>query len=289
MEENQTFNEGGGLYVSGGSPVLQDVQIVGNRAYGDLGAGGGLYLYNTTPSFLHVEIAHNETDYAGGGLASHFSAPEMTGVTISDNRSNNIAGGVWNWDSSLTLNQGLVVNNQASWGGGGLWLGYSTAFLQNSVVAYNFANSNGNLDGYCDHYGYCGKVRATYSNLYNPAGYSSNSITPTGTYTTVEPKFLSYRHSSTGASCVPGANNTCLPDALHLALTSPLINAGDPALLDVDGSGSDLGLYGGLEGGRWDRDQDGLPDYFWPGTWADAPEGIDANAYDADDTVPFGG
>lgn len=289
VEDNQTSYWGGGLYVRGGSPVLQDVQILGNRANGDIGSGGGLYLNSTTPSFLHVEIAHNEANNAGGGFSLSASTLKMTGVNIFGNRSNNIAGGVWSGDSSLTLNQGLVLNNQAAWGGGGLWLGYSTAYLQNSVVAYNFANSNGNLEGYCDHYGCSGKVKATYSNLYNPVGYSGNNITPTGTYTTVEPQFLAYRDSSTGASCVPAANKTCLPNALHLALTSPVINAGDPALLDIDGSGLDLGLYGGLEGGGWDRDQDGLPDYFWPGTWADVPEGTDASAYDADDTVPFGG
>ncbi|RME49773.1 MAG: hypothetical protein D6795_11205, partial [Deltaproteobacteria bacterium] len=38
---------------------------------------------------------------------------------------------------------------------------------------------------------------------------------------------------------------------LHLSSDSPLIDAGDPALLDPDGSRSDIGAYGG-PGGDWE-------------------------------------
>ncbi|RME53032.1 MAG: hypothetical protein D6795_05965, partial [Deltaproteobacteria bacterium] len=35
---------------------------------------------------------------------------------------------------------------------------------------------------------------------------------------------------------------------LHLSSDSPLIDAGDPGILDPDGSRSDIGAYGGPEG-----------------------------------------
>ncbi len=43
------------------------------------------------------------------------------------------------------------------------------------------------------------------------------------------------------------------PDSLdfHLQMFSPLIDAGDPAILDVDGSRSDIGIYGGPFGERY--------------------------------------
>jgi len=43
------------------------------------------------------------------------------------------------------------------------------------------------------------------------------------------------------------------PDSLdfHLQMYSPLIDAGDPNILDVDGSRSDIGLWGGPYGGRY--------------------------------------
>jgi hypothetical protein len=90
----------------------------------------------------------------------------------------------------------------------------------------------------------------------------------------LEPGFLAYDEEG-------------LPSDFHLALSSPLINMGDPTLADPDGSRSDPGPYGGPNGDEWDRDRDGLPAWFWPGVWSDAPEGIDPTMYDCDDVNPF--
>lgn len=38
---------------------------------------------------------------------------------------------------------------------------------------------------------------------------------------------------------------------LHLLATSPLVDAGDPTLLDADGTRSDIGAYGGPGGADW--------------------------------------
>ena len=38
---------------------------------------------------------------------------------------------------------------------------------------------------------------------------------------------------------------------LTLSSDSPLINAGDPAVLDADGTRSDIGAYGGPDGDGW--------------------------------------
>lgn len=86
----------------------------------------------------------------------------------------------------------------------------------------------------------------------------------------MEPGFLSY-------------DETGMPSSFHLSLSSPLINVGDPAVFDVDGSRSDLGSYGGSEGDGWDLDLDGYPDWFWPGTLEDAPDGFSPTDYDLDD------
>lgn len=42
-------------------------------------------------------------------------------------------------------------------------------------------------------------------------------------------------------------NGVCRDDDLRLDTTSPLVDAGDPALVDVDGSTSDIGAFGGSE------------------------------------------
>jgi hypothetical protein len=45
-----------------------------------------------------------------------------------------------------------------------------------------------------------------------------------------------------------------------------------------------MGAYGGKTyGDKWDIDDDGYPNYFWPGTITDAPDGVEPSDYDADD------
>lgn len=109
------------------------------------------------------------------------------------------------------------------------------------------------------------------------------NVSDIGTFLSIEPQFQSYFDAKTKKACQPGSSLTCLPDDLHLALTSPLVNAGDPESFDVDGSRADMGLYGGPDGDAWDMDGDGAPDYFWPGEWSDAPVGFLSGQYDCDD------
>jgi len=54
---------------------------------------------------------------------------------------------------------------------------------------------------------------------------------------------------------------------LHLSDTSPLIDAGDPSILDPDGSPSDIGIYGGPGAASWDLDWDGFPIWWQPGSY----------------------
>jgi len=48
---------------------------------------------------------------------------------------------------------------------------------------------------------------------------------------------------------------------------SPLIDAGDPTILDPDGSRSDIGIYGGPAAGGWDQDFDGFFEWWQPGDY----------------------
>jgi len=108
----------------------------------------------------------------------------------------------------------------------------------------------------------------------NPEGLPNTNLnTLDPSVLTVEPGLLAYDPEG-------------LLSNLHLALDSPLVNAGDPGVSDVDGTRADLGAYGGHTGGLWDRDLDGVFDWFWPGTLEDAPAGFDPDDYDADDSDP---
>ena len=105
----------------------------------------------------------------------------------------------------------------------------ATAAFLNTTVAYNEAYSK---DG---GYAYSGTMTATYSNRWadewdaqDEAGREVSKLDPEYT-------------------------DTAFVDAadwdLHLPKTSALVDAGDPTISDVDWSRSDIGAYGGPEGG----------------------------------------
>ena len=77
------------------------------------------------------------------------------------------------------------------------------------------------------------------------------------------------------------------PVDVHLDSQSPLVDAGDPAVLDPDHSRSDIGMYGGVGADLWDLDNDGAFDYFWPGGFSEAPDGVDTSSFDCDDLDPM--
>ena len=71
----------------------------------------------------------------------------------------------------------------------------------------------------------------------------------------------------------------------HLQAGSPLIDAGDPTLLDPDGSLSDIGSFGGPTAGSWDLDHDGYPEWWQPGEYDPVTypaQGWDCNDRDAE-------
>lgn len=103
------------------------------------------------------------------------------------------------------------------------------------------------------------------------------------------------------------ANGDPSDDSLVLLRDSPLLDAGDPALLDPDGGPGDIGAWGGPQAGTEDLDLDGWPawqDCFdddpaaFPGnveTWYDGINGdcLSGSDYDADqdgvDAEAYGG
>ena len=68
---------------------------------------------------------------------------------------------------------------------------------------------------------------------------------------------------------------------LHAALASALIDAGDPSILDPDGSRSDIGAYGGPGAASWDLDWDRFYEWWQPGEYD--PLTYPAQNWDCDD------
>lgn len=280
------FGGGGGMYIHTSSPRLTRVTFADNTSARD---GGGMFLYGANPTLTNVTFTGNsaENSYSGGGgMFLYSSSSVLTNVTFTGNRatgSSGAGGAMYLYDSNPVLTHVTLTGNRSSGTngrGGGMYVEESNPALSNTIVAYNMASTGGNLA----HYAYAlSTFNASYFVLYNPPGYAPDTFTPPAPYLAVEPSFLDYADTTTGASCVAGSSLTCLPSDLHLSLTSPLVNAGNPALYDPDGSRLDIGSYGGSDGDGWDVDRDGVYDYFWPGEWADAPSGFDPAEFDCDD------
>lgn len=249
------------LYGENLSLTLLNVGILENQAT-DF---SGFETYGAVVGCTNLAVIGNVSEKAGAGLRlSGGTQGELSSLHVSGNLAQPGFGAITLEYSSPAFAGAVVASNSAV----GIQLFYnSVPSILNSILAYN---PEGNLMKGAGQGSQ--SMLLSYSNLYNPVGLPSTDTTTTNTSNrTLEPQFLSY----------DGQGN---PDNFHLKSSSPLVNTGAPGVMDRDGSKGDLGIYGGPFGSTWDRDQDGLPDYFWPGTLDDAPNGYDQGAYDEDDT-----
>jgi hypothetical protein len=175
--------------------------------------------------------------------------------------------------STADLYNVVFVGNEAG-SGAAMAVKASTATLTCVTMADNVASSTGGA--IYEKSG--GSALLGYSNAWNnqPNNYagSGGMVDPTGTNgnVSVDPGFLD-------TSDADPANWD-----LHLAATSPQIDACTPALLDPDGGAADIGAYGGPHAGSWDLDQDGWSEWWLPGLYdAATSPGMDCD--DADTGV----
>ncbi len=296
---------GGGVFIDESAPSFRNVAIMDNLA----GDGGGVFARHSSPVFHHTFVQGNRataTCWAGGclgghggGIFSEYTTWQLANVLVGANASApayaiqdiNIGddpdtcssgtlrscsggegGGIYFTASGGTFSHIAVLGNAASsdtcpadsfdpaepFGGSGGTHGFDGA-LVDSLLAWNAtSNMDATQPG----------ASVTYCDLYNSEGAGNHDLgTLDQSNLTREPGFLAYDAEG-------------FPSDFHLALDSPLIDAGDPSADDVDGSTADIGLYGGPLGDLWDLDWDGVGDYFWPGTIQDAPQGFNPADYD---------
>jgi len=251
-----TSSAGGGLYVSESELVLDRVVIQGNLADD---AGGGIYASDSAIEALDLELTSNHS-YTAGGAYLDGSTVDLTNALVDNNYAAYWVAGLYVADSTLWLDNVHVYGNQTDWGGAsGVELHSSTAALVNSTVAFNFGwhSAHGGVAGAGFTFSHSDIYGNTPDNFYgvsDPTGTNGNL--------SVDPDLYHY--------------------AGHLNTTSPLIDAGDPTILDPDGSPSDIGPFGGPGADDWDSDGDGYFSWWLPGAYDPARSpGTDCNDQDA--------
>jgi MYXO-CTERM domain-containing protein len=232
-------NYGGAAYLWGFSEVtFTDNTVNNNHArYGE----GGLWLseLGSVTGTGNVFCGNYAQASSSGGLYSSYVEQEVWSRNIfQENETAYFGGGVAvsSGDDSVFVNNTFVGNIAGSAGyGGAFWASNDSAVtFRNNAVAYT---QRGDGVVFYDA-GTDALSEVTYSAFYdNTADHAGGyaSFDPEGDGNLIgEPLFVDYT-----------LDGDCTNDDLTLSGSSPLIDAGDPADLDEDGTVADIGAYGG--------------------------------------------
>jgi len=145
-------NYGGGIYINGASPVLENLIVESNSVAIDGengGSGGGIYIGNgSNVQFNNVTVRNNiATRYQGGGITIENSNVVFNTVTISNNTTGNYGGGISARNANLDFTDVTITGNTApgpNGMGGGMFLINCTLNFNNVISNSNTAATKGN-------------------------------------------------------------------------------------------------------------------------------------------------
>ncbi len=256
---------GGGLCLTGSSPMIANNTITGNTVSGSAASGGGLYLSSSSPTITSNTITGNTAtggdgtfSYGyGGGLHLSDSSAMIVNNTITDNTvtSTSSHGSSYGGGLHLSNSSAMIVNNTitdntvtntnsyGSSSGGGLYLSSSSPTIANNTIAGNSTWTDGG--GLYVHFS--SPTIANNIITFNASGVYLTSGAPSLHYNCVYGNTAynySYLTDPTGTNGNISADPRFVqyPDDLHLLPGSPCIDAGGNDLvpadaLDLDGDG----------------------------------------------------
>ena len=126
---------GGGIYLSGASPILEDLYITENIVDYQ---GGGIYAEGSNSTINNCTISNNQCPNLGGGILAFVSRMEIINTKISQNSASYGGGICVAQNPSPTLTNVIIANNTATSYGGGIYLGANaTPSILNSSIVNN--------------------------------------------------------------------------------------------------------------------------------------------------------
>jgi len=235
--------DGGGIAAEESILRMDNVLVHGNEA----ATGGGAVLRHVNGSFDHVRIEANKANEGhGGGMVMEDSSPSLTNVILVGNEAEEGAGMFLDGASPI-LHNVTLAGNLAHGRGGGVYARDSDPVITNTIFGGNWAMQGAEI--HAEDHGFELRYSDVWSTGYATWGEGFTSVA----VARVEPLFEE--------------RSTADPAHwdLHLTLESPLVDRGDPGLVDPDGTRSDMGAYGGPGAGGWDLDRDGFTEWWQPG------------------------
>lgn len=246
---NTAALSGGGIFVQYQDEAeLSGLWLEGNEATRNY--GGGLYAYgNLSLSLSHSTLCANTAD-EGGGLYSGGTSvlSEYSNNVIQENVATYGAGISMVSEPATAIVNNTLVGNDAAKDGGGIYLYSVVGEVTNNLIAYSADGDGLVVDD----------TNTSTATSFNYNGFFDNASTNASGYVDdTDLGFFTGTVLSDPELYAYSADGDCGNDILLLNGDSPLIDAGDPARLDPDGSISDIGAYGGAEAEVEDADGDG--------------------------------
>ncbi|MCK4606243.1 MAG: right-handed parallel beta-helix repeat-containing protein [candidate division Zixibacteria bacterium] len=221
---------------SSSSPTITNNTISGNSAIG----GGGISCNDhSNPIISNNTIRGNSAFFGGGGISCNdHSNPTISSNTISGNSGFSGGGGIsCNDHSSPTISNNTISGNSAKGGigspghGGGISCDNSNPTISNNTITRNSAGDGGGIS--------CHQSSPTITNSIiwaNTGGQISGS--PIVAYCDIAGGWEGEGNINTNPLFVDPYN-----DNYDVCSQSPCIDAGNPDMLDADGTGSDIGVF----------------------------------------------
>ena len=255
--------QGAGMYVSGTDLTVDDLLVWDNALIESGGTnagvtGGGLVLNGASGTWDHVMVLENDVygrkTYAAGLYVQNAGLPTFTNLIVSGNTltgdsSTTAVGygsGVFanSYGYPTLINADIVANTcsvGSCYGGGYTIWNNGGIDLLNTNIAHNTADSGGAIYAYSSSSVFFSDIE--YSNFYDNGTSAFRSVsTPVGSDGSIaaDPAYTD----------ITGSSDSLEWD-LSLGSSSTCIDAGDPSVLDSDGTTSDIGAYGGPDGNSW--------------------------------------
>ena len=297
LYDNNSLLGGGGLHLADSQALLEDVVVEGCS---DSTYAAGILVDGGHPSLINVIIADNDA-WFGAGIALDAGDLELRNALVLGN-GGLYGGGIYQQlGAQATYDNVRFVGNTASFGAG-LYLENNTvATITHCTFAGNEAMTQG---GGIDMLPTASLTLLDTLFAYNSSSYGGGALSSGGAIADVRycdvwantPDHYLGMPDPTGVqgnqAISPQLLDTSGPDVwtwdLHLDTTSPLIDAGDPALFDPDASPSDVGAYSGEFAGSYDLDGDQYPEWWLPGAY-DPATSPSSDCADLDPLVYPGG
>lgn len=225
---------GGGVYCFTAAPVIANNIVTENYAQN----GAGIYLGHSEALVRDNIVKNNAAEIVGGGIRCYFSEVDIMDNIIIKNVAVDGSGIACN-NSKADISNNIVARNESGsirMASTGIIIGYnSEATLLNNTITLNSADSGAAL--YCH-----SNSRSTVINtiLWANTPYSHSSDNSSS----ISFSFCDF-YGGEGDGNLGSDPLLIGPhwDNYNLCGQSPCIDAGDPDIVDPDGSRSDIGAY----------------------------------------------